>query len=520
MFLFTLTIFLISVVLSFAFTWLVRHQAQKRGWVSAPQSERHIHVRPVPRIGGIAVFAALVLSLGVAYLFLQRVPLHAFRVPMLLTLLVPGTIVFLLGLCDDVFGVGPYWKFLVQALAAVMVFAGGLRINILPILFGNRQLGFLLSLVLTVLWVLWITNAFNLIDGLDGLAAGSALFSTVVVFVVSAMNGYHFNLLVTAVLSGALLGFLRFNFNPATIFLGDCGSLFVGFMLGSLALQGQKSPTMVAVAIPLVSCGLPILEIFLSIGRRFLSGKPLFEADRGHIHHQLLKRGLTPRQATLLLYGVSAVFGLLSLFLLLPGGAPVAVVLCVIGAIVWIGVQHLGYHEVFELQRVAQRTIDQKQVIVNNLAVRRAISSLEQCGEFRQICERLNEAFADNAFDGFDLYFTPSNGSSPKNGKPAFRHCWRRPGVNGDLGWRLELPLPVTNNGTGSLSLYRKYSDNGLMLDINILTSSFPGVLAEALQRAAARAEAVPDRPKSAAAAAAGADAGATSPRFTSGSPS
>src|SRR5207237_5770704 len=131
-----------------------------------------------------------------------------------------------------------------------------------------------------------ITNAFNLIDGLDGLAAGSALFCTLVFFVVALQNHSWLGSLMSVALAGAILGFLRFNFNPATIFLGDSGSLFIGFMLSALALAGaQKTPTIVAVAIPVVSFGLPVLETVLSVVRRFLSGQPLFAADRGHIHH-------------------------------------------------------------------------------------------------------------------------------------------------------------------------------------------------------------------------------------------
>src|SRR6202035_1793684 len=160
-------------------------------------------------------------------------------------------------------------------------------------------------------WVIGLTNAFNLIDGLDGLSAGSALFSTFVVFVVAISSGTSSMSLLTIALAGAILGFLRFNFNPATIFLGDCGSLFIGFMLSALALAGsQKAPTMVAVAIPVVSLGLPILDVAIAIVRRCLGGKPLFRGDSYHIHHKLLRRGLSQRVAVLILYAVTAGFGL------------------------------------------------------------------------------------------------------------------------------------------------------------------------------------------------------------------
>src|SRR5204862_5375754 len=192
-----------------------------------------------------------------------------------------------------------------QAIAGTMLFAGGLRILDLPVLFGHYHFSWFAGLPLTILWVLAITNAFNLIDGLDGLAAGSALFSTLVVFVVAIFSGSAVVSLLTIALAGAILGFLRFNFNPATIFLGDCGSLFIGFMLSALALEGaQKAPTVIAIAIPVVSFGLPILETTLSVLRRLISGRPVLTADREHIDQKLSERDGSLRQVLIALYAV------------------------------------------------------------------------------------------------------------------------------------------------------------------------------------------------------------------------
>ena len=483
----SLSSFFLSLLLAFVLTWLVRNRAVKYGWVSVPESERHIHTTALPRIGGVAIYAALVISLLLVLYYMHRFPVRqTFHLRTMLLLLVPGTLVFLLGLYDDIRGIGPYWKFFVQAIAAAIVFAGGLRIVSLPILFGSWQLSWVVSLCATIFWILWITNAFNLIDGVDGLATGSALFATFVVFIVSVLNHNQFGLLLTATLSGALIGFLRYNFNPATIFLGDCGSLFVGFMLGSLALVGsQKSPTMVAVAIPVVSFGLPILETVISVVRRFMNGKPLFEADCEHIHHKLLKRGLTPRQTTLILYAVSAVFGLLSLILLLPGGGPVALVLIVFGGMVWIGVQRLGYNEWVELRRVAQRTLDQKHVMVNDLAVRRAIADFAGCGTLDQVRAALENSFAENEFDGYELeYVAPAVDGISRD----VRMAWCKPESISILGgpgvWRLELSLGGEIKPRGYFRVYRQYSDRPLMLDINLLTRFFPGELTQALGRA------------------------------------
>ena len=344
-----------------------------RGWAAPPIQDRDLHEIPLPRLGGVPIFLSFLISIAVALLAGLRFPALAVgpSIRTLLTILVPATLIFLLGIYDDIHSVGAYTKFAVQAVAAIMLFAGGLRILSLPLLFGARHLAWPIGLPITVLWVIGITNAFNLIDGLDGLAAGSALFSTLVVFVVAIFNGSSLVSLLTLALAGAILGFLRFNFNPATIFLGDCGSLFIGFMLSALALVGsEKAPTVIAVAIPLVSFGLPILETTISVMRRLISGRPLFTADREHIHHKLLQLGMTHRQVVIVLYGVSAIFALLSLFLLWPSGSSLGLVLAVLGTGMWVGVQHLGYLEFGELARVAQRTLGQRQIFINDLAIR------------------------------------------------------------------------------------------------------------------------------------------------------
>jgi UDP-GlcNAc:undecaprenyl-phosphate GlcNAc-1-phosphate transferase len=407
-------------------------------------------------------------------------------------------LVFLLGVYDDLYTVGPYVKFAVQALAATMLFMGGLRILNVPVLFGDHQLPWFLGLPLTILWVLAITNAFNLIDGLDGLAAGSALFSTLVAFVVALLNGNSLVTVMTIALAGAILGFLRYNFNPATIFLGDSGSLFIGFLLSALALAGaQKAPTIVAVAIPVVSFGLPILETTLSILRRLIGGRPVFTADREHIHHKLLQHGLTHRQVVIVLYAVSAVFALLSLFLLWPTGSSLGLVLAVLGIGIWIGVQRLGYLELGELGRVAQRTFEQRQIVINNLAIRRAREELKAARDFEQIRRILEAAFTANDFDGFDLTFKLFPGESPPTttSEPALPQRrgevslhWGKTrasrALDGLAVWTLSLDLVSSaNRRRGAMQVHRLYSQRDLQLDVNLLTSIFPIALADALDR-------------------------------------
>src|SRR5437763_1880905 len=482
------------MILSFVLSKYVRDLANAKGWVTPPAQDRHLHVVPLPRLGGVAIFLSFFLSLGIALLISLTRPGRDVggSTATVATILGPGLLIFLLGVYDDVRDASPYLKFTVQAIAGALLFGGGLRILDLPVLFGGHQFSWFVGLPLTVLWVLAITNAFNLIDGLDGLAAGSALFSTLVVFVVALLGGSPLVSLLTIALAGAILGFLRFNFNPATIFLGDCGSLFIGFMLSALALEGaQKAPPIIAVAIPVVSFGLPILETLLSVLRRLIAGRPVFTADREHIHHKLLERGLSHRQVVIVLYAVSALFALLSLFLLWPTGSTLGLVLAVVGTGVWFGVQHLGYLEFGELARVAHRTIEQRGIFINNLAIRRATEELKVARGYLQVCRILEAAFSSNDFDGFDLalQFAPGENLSANADEDGTHFRWMKPGgtpLNNSLSaWNLKLDLVTTGNRRrGCINIYRLYSERALQLDINLLTSVFPIALADAIDRA------------------------------------
>ena len=490
-------VFVLSILLSFFLTRSVRRVSVSRGWAVAPTSDRHIHCSSIPRLGGVAIFLSFITVLGILLgaLLIFQVPINV-SPKTVLFILVPATLVFLVGLYDDFNPIKPKLKFTLQSVAGAILFFGGFQVIQFPLLFGEHRFGWV-ALPLTILWVLWITNAFNLIDGIDGLAAGSALFSTVVVFVVSLVSTNHLVSLLTIALAGSILGFLRFNFNPATIFLGDCGSLFIGFMLSALALAGAgKTPTIVAVAIPIVSFGLPVLETVISVVRRYISGQPIFGADREHIHHKLLDRGLSQKQVVIILYGVSALCGLLSLFLLYPSGPTVGIVLFVVGAGIWMGVQHLGYHEFFELKRMAQRTIDQKKIVKNNLAIRRAVRALSKAQDSVQVFKALTSAFETNDFDGFQLCCNfPELESSIDARRSCLdrghRNCftWRKPNDFGiedspSCVWTITLDLVTSEKERcGHLSLYRAYCDKPLLADINLLTSGFQLALGDAIIR-------------------------------------
>jgi UDP-GlcNAc:undecaprenyl-phosphate/decaprenyl-phosphate GlcNAc-1-phosphate transferase len=490
-----LVLFIAALLFSSVLTHYVRNAALKHGWTCTAPRKRDVHSNPIPRLGGVGIFLAFILVAAgfTAFCCFRGAP-AGFSLHTTLAILIPATLMFLLGLYDDLLSLKPSVKFGVQIVAGLLLYVGGVRISVFPILSGYHELNVAVSALLTVVWVLLISNAFNLIDGLDGLSAGSAMFSIVVVFIVSLFSHNLLISVATVILAGATLGFLRYNFNPATIFLGDSGSLFLGFMLSAVSLAGtQKSTTAVAVAIPVVSCGLPLLDTVLSVVRRFLSGQPLFRADREHIHHKLLKRGLSHKQAVVLLYGVSAALGIASLLLLYPTGSSVGIVLIVVGVGIWFGVQHLGYHEFAELGQAAKRTVDQKQIIVNNLAIRRATEELGSAKNFDQICQVLQDAFETNEFDGFDLCFRPMNPEHtgiPEtfrkdfNGSHVFE--WRKTDapLSEAAGWRLGVTLVSARGQQATFSVFRAQSARILFFDVNLLTGEFQSVLAEAIDRA------------------------------------
>jgi UDP-GlcNAc:undecaprenyl-phosphate GlcNAc-1-phosphate transferase len=473
-------VFIAALLASALLTLWIRDLSVARGWVSNPTSDRHVHTRPIPRLGGIAIFTtlwSLVLLAWMAGFILGREPIFPH---LTFKILGPATIIFVLGLIDDFCGLSAYIKFAVQAGAAVVLYLNGFGISRLSLLAGHPHLGWLIGLPLTVLWVLWITNAFNLIDGLDGLAAGCALFSTLVICVMANLFHNQGILFLTLALAGAIAGFLRYNFNPASVFLGDCGSLLIGFLLSAVAIAGsQKAPTVVAVAIPIVSLGLPILDVAVAVFRRFLSCKRLFAPDREHIHHKLLGRGISHRHTVLVLYGVSACFGVSSLFLLHPASTAVILVLVAVAFGVVVGVKQLRYQEFLELGRAANRTLNLRHVIANDIKIRRASDALRSCTTLPQFCRIMQQGLKPAGFDGFGLYLSPEfplGGETyplPSLRGSKVRFFWDRSLKISEPNWSLNLNLEKQNGARlGCLTLYRKDAKSPLCVDLDIFTST------------------------------------------------
>ena len=347
-----LLLFYTAFFCSLVLTPLIRDLALARGWVDRPDGRRKTHLMPVPRLGGIAVHLAFALPFGAALAFFSDAPWLGPPVPgSYLHLLTAGTAVMMIGLLDDVIGVSPALKILVQGAAGLYLYHNGYQIRLISIPFGETLNLGVLSLPITLLWFAGISNAFNLIDGLDGLAAGVGLFSTSVVVIIALLNDRWEIVFLSVALGGALLGFLRYNFASASVFLGDSGSLFVGFALAALAVRGSmKSSMAVAVLAPLLALALPILDTTIAIARRFFGGRGVFEADAEHIHHRMLRKGLTPRWVVVILYAVAALFGALSLLSMTGHSKVLGVVIILFSVGTWVGVQQLGYADLGALQ--------------------------------------------------------------------------------------------------------------------------------------------------------------------------
>lgn len=383
----------VALASSLALTYAVRGVARRAGLYD-PCGDRKLHTTPIPRVGGVAIFFSVALALGVVAAWHG---LDGLRVDggKLAIVLAGATAIHVVGLVDDLKNIRARWKLLAQVLVALAVALAGVQVERLSLpLVGVIEFNAVTGTVFTVLWLVAITNAFNLIDGLDGLASGAAMFALTTMFVVATINGITGAAMVTILLAGATLGFLFYNFHPATIFLGDSGSLFLGFMLAGIGLlSSQKAPTVVAVAIPVVALGLPVLDTSLAIVRRFLRGQPIFTADSNHIHHRLLGLGHSPKQVALLLYGVCALLAL-GAMLLVTDGYYVALVLVLVGAGVGFTIQRLRFYEFEELAYLFRSGARQRNVIGRRVRIREASGQVARISDLEGVFRTLESTFA------------------------------------------------------------------------------------------------------------------------------
>ena len=391
--------FLVSLMVGAVLTLLVRNQAVQAGWYDQARSTRKVHSRPVPRLGGIAIVVAffapltalLVVDSGVGRQFLANRDL-------VLALFLGGSVIALLGVYDDFRGSGARLKFTVQFTVALVLYGVGLRIESITSPFGPPISLGVLSLPFTLLWVVGVVNAVNLIDGLDGLAGGVAFFAAGTNLVLALTRGDVLMALCMAALAGAVLGFLVFNFNPATIFMGDTGSMFLGFVLATVSIKtSTKSGTAVAMIVPVIALGLPITDTLLAMFRRAVLGRSMFDADRDHIHHRLMSRlNLSHRDAVLVLYALSVLFGATALGLASANSVQSALLLATISVVVVVLVRKLGYFDPKGAQAanaIRRRNLQLRHVVRTTLhAIEVATSLTEVWNALRPLAGELDAA--------------------------------------------------------------------------------------------------------------------------------
>lgn len=470
-------ILLLSTVLSFFLArWLARI-APERGWLRT--SDDHVKGDGIPRLGGVSVFLSALITIGLLLLWNNQIAQRlALETREGLGLLAAMSAIFLVGLVDDLRRVPAVPKLLLQIGTAIALYYVGFRIELLtnPFTHSSVALGWL-ALPVTLLWLVGIANAFNLIDGLDGLAGGVSLFASLALFLLALLTGYSSIAVITLAIAGGLVGFLPHNFNPARIYLGDCGSLTVGMGLAALAISAsQKGPVLVTVAIPLVIFGLPLLDVFVTTVRRLLSGHPLFSRDREHLHHRLLRMGLSERGAVLVLYGIAALFALGSLLLLSGRStlAPIIALLC--GVLAWLVVRQMQYAEFAELDAHLRLAFGhQHRMLRNQIRMRKAAIEIATAPSVPELWEITGQVFESLEFDFASCELElPSplnnelllwsrtngngNGHANGNGSPA-----------SDQQWALTVPLLDEGHRVGQLRLARSLGREPLLFRVSSL---------------------------------------------------
>lgn len=346
---------ILSAWCSWYLTPIVKRVAFERNWVDEPENPRKIHTHPTPRVGGIALVTAVFVGL-IYFAALKLLILPADMAAQIImppsVILAGGLVMATVGLYDDLNFLSFEHKFVLQVVVASIVINAGYEIGHLPLPFVDEQLALgWLGVPITLIWIVGVVNAVNLLDGMDGLAAGTSMITFGSLGAVYAVSGDVTSLSLILAITGGLAGFLYYNFNPASIFMGDSGSLFLGFLLATYSLEGTTDAnSFLAFVIPIIAMGLPIMDTALTITRRYLERRPLFHPDRDHIHHRLGRKfGLGHRGTVIALYGISVFFGVIAYLLAAAHqyGQPVILVTAALG--IYFLLRKLGYFRLRDL---------------------------------------------------------------------------------------------------------------------------------------------------------------------------
>ena len=338
--------FAVAAVLSYFFTPPVKNYAHKVGAIDVPKDARRMHKKPIPRLGGLAIYGG----------FLCSILIFGQLDETMLCVLLGAAIIVALGIFDDVLALGAKLKFVVQIVAAAIpVCIGDLQIGLFTNLNPLSDTPFvhlgILAVPVTIIWIVGITNAVNLIDGLDGLAVGVSSIAAITMLAVALLTGNMPIAITMAALAGACIGFMPYNLNPAKIFMGDTGSTFLGYMLATVSIMGLfKFYAVISFAVPFLILGLPIFDTANAIIRRVAAGRSPMSPDRGHVHHKLIDMGFNQKQAVAILYAISATLGLTAVVLTSSGEVKAIVLLLavlaaiLVGACIIYGAEHWSKH--------------------------------------------------------------------------------------------------------------------------------------------------------------------------------
>ncbi|MGE5328173.1 MAG: glycosyltransferase family 4 protein [Deltaproteobacteria bacterium] len=336
--------FAIAFTVAFFTTPLVRKLAFKIGAVDVPKDERRMHNKPLARLGGLAIFIGFIVSI-LYIIIVNYIDTGITKLDSRFEgLLIGSFIIICIGIIDDARTLKPWVKMIFQVIAALIVVLSGITIEEITNPFsasGFTALGFL-AVPLTVIWIVGITNAINFIDGLDGLAAGVSSIAMLALLFISIFEQQYGVVSLIAALAGATLGFLPFNFNPAKIFMGDTGSNFLGFALAAVSVMGMmKSYATIAISVPLLILALPIFDTAFAILRRLFNGKPIMQADRGHLHHRLIDMGFSQKQTVIVLYIISGFLGICAIELATKGVFRAIILLFSVAVFVIAGAKYM-----------------------------------------------------------------------------------------------------------------------------------------------------------------------------------
>ncbi len=307
---------------AFAITMVMTPFAKKLalriGAIDYPKA-RGMHNKPMPRLGGVAIVTGFMITVLLLYRFVNDINLRHF-----IGFIAGAAVIVGVGVVDDAKNLPAKVKLIFQVIAAILVISSGIRINVVmwPVTAYLQKI----SGPITLLWIIGVTNAVNLIDGLDGLAAGVSSIASLCLMVLCILTGTESAVMFTAALAGSCLGFLPRNFNPAEIFMGDSGSTFLGYVLAVTSIMGVfKGYAVLALIVCMLSIGLPIFDTICAMLRRIITHRPIMQADRGHLHHKLIDKGYTQKQAVLILYGISAVLAALAIFIAIKDSRALAI---------------------------------------------------------------------------------------------------------------------------------------------------------------------------------------------------